>query len=140
MSVIACLIIKCYLSLSYIILIRFGPNIKTWTNCKTIRDYISIGKNYSTGFYLGTGLVLFILNVLGKGQFGRFWRFVVFLGITCIEASLILHPTKPTFLSYIMSNFVIFEQIQIFRQLFITIFIALSQVGPVLFPSNESDD
>ena len=60
---------------------RFGPDINTWNNCKTIRDYVLVGRNYSIGFYLGTGLVLFILNILGKGQFGRFWRFVVFLGI-----------------------------------------------------------
>ncbi|CAI2171927.1 16503_t:CDS:2 [Funneliformis geosporum] len=119
---------------------RFGPDINTWNNCRTIRDYLSIGRNYFTGFYLGTGLILFIINILGKGQFGRFWRFVVFFGMACIEASLILHPKPSTFLTYITSKYVIFEKITIFRQLFITIFIALSQVGPVLFPSDNTED
>ncbi|CAG8633496.1 16747_t:CDS:1, partial [Racocetra persica] len=83
------------------------------------------------------GLVLFILNVLGKGQFGRFWRFVVFFAIACLEASMILHPNPPFITSLFLSRWVIFEQIIILRQLFITTFIALSQIGPVLFPSDE---
>ncbi|RIA91493.1 hypothetical protein C1645_875404 [Glomus cerebriforme] len=119
---------------------RFGSDINSWNHCRTIRDYILVGKNYSTGFYLGTGLLLLILNILGKGQFGRFWRFVAFFGVACLEASLILNPNSTSFLSYIMKNFVIFEQIKIIRQLFITIFIALSQVGPVLFPSDNKED
>jgi hypothetical protein len=106
-----------------------------------MRDYILVGRNYSTEFYLGTGLILLILNILGKGQFGRFWRFIVFCGIACIETSLILNPqSNSSFLSYIFKNFVIFERIKIFRQLFITIFIALSQVGPVLFPTDNIED
>ncbi|PKY44805.1 DnaJ-domain-containing protein [Rhizophagus irregularis] len=120
---------------------RFGPDINYWTNCKTKGDYILLGRNYSTGFYLGTGLILFILNILGKGQFGRFWRFIVFCGIACIETSLILNPqSNSSFLSYLFQNFIIFERIKIFRQLFITIFIALSQVGPVLFPTDNTQD
>lgn len=90
---------------------------------------------------MGTGLILFILNILGKGQFGRFWRFIVFCGIACIETSLILNPqSNSSFLSYLFQNFIIFERIKIFRQLFITIFIALSQVGPVLFPTDNTQD
>ncbi|GES82698.1 membrane associated DnaJ chaperone-like protein [Rhizophagus clarus] len=120
---------------------RFGPDISTWSHCKTKRDYILVGRNYSSGFYLGTGLILFILNILGKGQFGRFWRVIVFCSIGCIEASLILNPQSNTFiLSYIFKNFIIFERIKIFRQLFITIFIALSQVGPVLFPIENTEN
>ncbi|CAG8834004.1 24128_t:CDS:2, partial [Gigaspora margarita] len=85
----------------------------------------------------GTGLVLFILNVLGKGQFGRFWRLVVFFAIACLEASMILHPKPPVITSLFLSRWAIFEQIIILRQLFITTFIAISQVGPMLFPSDE---
>ncbi|CAG8745839.1 5705_t:CDS:2, partial [Dentiscutata erythropus] len=116
---------------------RFGPEINNWNNCITLRDYFVNGLTSFVGFYIGTGLVLFILNVLGKGQFGRFWRLVVFLAIACFEASMILHPKPPVITSLFLSRWVIFEQIIILRQLFVTIFIAISQIGPVLFPSDE---
>ncbi|CAG8605907.1 21029_t:CDS:2 [Cetraspora pellucida] len=116
---------------------RFGAEINNWNNCITLRDYLVNGWTSFFGFYIGTGLVLFILNILGKGQFGRFWRFVVFFAIACLEASMILHPNPPFITSLFLSRWVIFEQIIILRQLFITIFVALSQIGPVLFPSDE---
>ncbi|CAG8685043.1 6879_t:CDS:1, partial [Racocetra fulgida] len=50
---------------------------------------------------------------------------------------MILHPNPPFITSLFLSRWVIFEQIIILRQLFITTFIALSQIGPVLFPSDE---
>ncbi|CAG8558920.1 hypothetical protein C2G38_2102857 [Gigaspora rosea] len=116
---------------------RFGTEINNWNNCSILRDYLVNGLASFLGFYIGTGLVLFILNVLGKGQFGRFWRLVVFLAIACLEASMILHPKPPVITSLFLSRWTIFEQIIILRQLFITTFIAISQVGPVLFPSDE---
>ncbi|CAG8593002.1 3149_t:CDS:2 [Funneliformis caledonium] len=112
----------------------------TWNQCKTIRDYLSVGRNNFLGFYLGTGLLLIIINILGKGEFGKYWRFVVFFGMACIEGSLILYPKPSAFVTYITRNYVIFEKITIFRQLFISLFIALSQVGPVLFPPQKAEN
>ncbi|KAG9285717.1 hypothetical protein G9A89_002284 [Geosiphon pyriformis] len=118
---------------------RFGPDIERWDHSKTIRDYLYNGWSSFVEFYLGTGLLLLILNILGKGQFGRFWRFVVFFAMGCLEATMILHPKPPLILSLLIPHRVIFEQITILRQIFITTFIGLSQVGPVLFPSESTD-
>ncbi|CAG8611815.1 5902_t:CDS:2 [Acaulospora morrowiae] len=119
---------------------RFGPEIENCNNCLTIRDYLAHGWSSFIGFYLGVGLVLFILNILGKGQFGRFWRFVVFFGVACIESLIILHPDTLAIIPFGLSRWVIFEQVTILRQLFITVFIAISQVGPVLFPAESIDE
>ncbi|CAG8501498.1 8170_t:CDS:2 [Ambispora leptoticha] len=112
---------------------RFGPDINRWDNAKAIRDYLNHGWTSYVEFYLGTGLFLLILNILGKGQFGRFWRFVTFFGMACIEAKMILYPSPPLFPSLFLPHRpIIFEQIIILRQVFITTFIGLSQVGPVI--------
>ncbi|CAG8543617.1 10422_t:CDS:2 [Ambispora gerdemannii] len=120
---------------------RFGPDINRWDNTKTTRDYLNRGWMSFIEFYLGIGLLLLLLNILGKGQFGRFWRFVAFFGMACIEAKMILYQSPPLFPSLILPHRpIIFEQIVILRQVFITTFIALSQVGPVIFPSDSSPD
>ncbi|CAH1760047.1 14593_t:CDS:2 [Entrophospora sp. SA101] len=119
---------------------RFGSDIfNTCDHCRTYREFVFQGLRESIEFYIGTGLLLFVLNVLGKGQFGRFWRFAVFFGMAFMEASMILHnPVNSiktiSLRELLMSRWLIFEQITILRQLFVTIFIGLSQIGPVMFP------
>ena len=39
---------------------RFGPEIATWTNCKTQRDFLRHGLIQSTGYHIVTGIGLFI--------------------------------------------------------------------------------
>ncbi|CAG8535226.1 1343_t:CDS:2 [Diversispora eburnea] len=117
---------------------RFGPQIKEWNDCSTIRDYIAQSWVTFVGFYTGTGILLLVLYILGKGKFGRFWRFLIFFSMACTEASMILNPEQPGIISYIFSRWIIFEQISILRQSFVVTFIAISQVGPILFPDETN--
>ncbi|CAG8610840.1 6859_t:CDS:2 [Paraglomus brasilianum] len=120
---------------------RFGPEIIKCDYCKTTRDFLSNGWAEFGAFYTGTGLLLLIFNFLGKGQFGRFWRFVAFFGVACMEASMILHPksTAESFMSVFLRNMPVFEQILVLRRLCVAIFLALSHVGPIWFPSEVAD-
>lgn len=149
-----------------------------------MRDYM-LDTVLSTfvGFYLGIGVFLFILNILGKGQFGRYWRFVALFGLAALEASMILqasldpslittiptsqttnpsstassaisesilNATSPTsvfsfttilakILDILYPRRTTHEKIAILRQIITLFFLALSQIGPNLFPEENRD-
>lgn len=43
---------------------RFGPEISTWTNCQTQRDFLRFGLIQSAGYHIVTGLGLFIWSTI----------------------------------------------------------------------------
>jgi hypothetical protein len=118
---------------------RFGPDIITCTTCKTLRDYIYRGLSSMYMYYLGTGIVLILMSFLGKGQFGRYWRFVVLAGMAGLELAMVTRTEPLILLSWIMPHRVTFEQRAILHQVFVSAFIAISQIGPILVPSKEQE-
>lgn len=118
---------------------RFGPEIVICTTCKTLKDHISRGLSSLYTYYLGTGVVLILMSVLGKGQFGRFWRFIVLAGMAALELAMVTRSEPLTILSWIMPHRVTFEQRAILHQVFVSTFIAISQIGPILVPSKEQE-
>ena len=43
---------------------RFGPEISTWTNCKTQREFLRYGFIQSAGYHIVTGVGLFIWSTI----------------------------------------------------------------------------
>ena len=43
---------------------RFGPEITTWTNCKTYREFLRYGLIQSAGYHIVTGLGLFVWSTV----------------------------------------------------------------------------
>ncbi|KAF9962575.1 hypothetical protein BGZ65_008751, partial [Modicella reniformis] len=118
---------------------RFGPNIIACTTCKTIKDHVSRGLASFFTFYLGSGFVLILMSVLGKAQFGRYWRFIVLFGMAALELAMATRSEPIWPLSWIMPHRVTFEQVAILHQIFISTFIAISQIGPILVPTKEQE-
>ncbi|KAF8958296.1 hypothetical protein BGZ46_001999 [Entomortierella lignicola] len=118
---------------------RFGPQVVTCTTCKTNRDHIMQGLSSFYTFYLGSGVVLVLMSVLGKGQFGRYWRFIVLFGMGALELAMITRSEPITLMSWLLPHRVTFEQVAILHQIFISTFIAISQIGPILVPSKEQE-
>jgi len=116
---------------------RFGPSIITCTSCKTLRDHVMRGLSSCYTFYLSSGVILVLMSLLGKGQFGRYWRFTVLFGMAALELAMVTRSEPIWLLSWIMPHRVTFEQISILHQIFISTFIAISQIGPILVPSQE---
>lgn len=116
---------------------RFGPDIVSCTTCKTLRDHVTRGISSYYSFYLSTGVFLILMSLVGKGQFGRYWRFLVLFGMAALELAMVTRSEPIWLLSWIMPHRVTFEQISILHQIFISTFIAISQVGPILIPSKE---
>ncbi|KAK3810411.1 MAG: hypothetical protein JOS17DRAFT_764214 [Linnemannia elongata] len=118
---------------------RFGPDVVICSTCKTNRDFVNNGLTSYYPFYFGSGLVLSLMSVVGKGQFGRYWRFVVLFSMAALELIMVTRPEPLWILSWIMPNRVTFEQVIILHQIFVSSFIAISQIGPILVPSKEQE-
>lgn len=53
---------------------RFGPEVLEWRSCKTIYDFAFAGVRNTLMYYLGTGLTLIALSVVGYLRAGSFVR------------------------------------------------------------------
>lgn len=121
---------------------RFGPDILQWRQCKTIRDFVFAGVQNTTAYYAVSGIVLVLLGTLGYLQQGRFWRYLVMASLFVIEVWTITRPGLPTILTSIINPLLTTTQLRapylpyqmliLLRKLAITLFIALSQLGPVI--------
>ncbi|KAF9582419.1 hypothetical protein BGW38_000229 [Lunasporangiospora selenospora] len=118
---------------------RFGPSILECQTCRTTKDFVSRGLSSTLTFYLSSGAVLVLMSVFGKAQFGRYWRFIVLFGMAALELAMVTRFEPITILSWIMPHRVTFEQIAILHQVFISTFIAINQIGPIVAPSKEHE-
>ncbi|KAK9710932.1 hypothetical protein K7432_008143 [Basidiobolus ranarum] len=121
---------------------RLGTSYLRCHKCITVRDYIFGALPSLIGTYLGTGLVLFLLNVLGQGQFGRYWRFVAWISMGSLELTLLFAPQNSLIhriFLVVLPHRTIAEQISILHQILISFMVGLSQIGPVLFEQAEDD-
>ncbi|KAI9835788.1 MAG: hypothetical protein M1838_005224 [Thelocarpon superellum] len=128
---------------------RFGPDIVEWQHCLTVRDYLLVGLQGIIPFYAGAGLVMIVLGMLGYLEWGRYWRYVSFVGLLVFEVFALTRPYFPPItskvvdpaLSFFSSHTVYlpFQQIILARKILLTLFIAFSQLGPLLqSPSTSS--
>ncbi|KAF9151071.1 hypothetical protein BG015_007106 [Linnemannia schmuckeri] len=113
---------------------RFGPTVLKCTTCKTNKDYLQAGLKTIYTFYSGAGIVLFLMNLVGKGNYGRYWRFIMLAVMGAIEMSLVLTAgSGGGWMGRLMPNLAPFEQTTVLHQLYISASVVISQVGPVLF-------
>lgn len=118
---------------------RFGPTVLKCAACKTNKDYLQEGLKTVYTFYSAAGIIFFLVNLVGKGNYGRYWRFIMLAGMGAIEMSLVLTAggVGEGWLARLMPGLVPFEQIAVLHQLYISTSVAVSQVGPVLFPEEK---
>ncbi|KAF9979104.1 hypothetical protein BGZ73_006341 [Actinomortierella ambigua] len=117
---------------------KFGPGIAHCSTCKTTKDYVIAGISSLYSFHAGTVIVLILMSVFGKAQFGRYWRFLALLGMAALELAMVVRSEPLWALSWIFPNRVTFEQVAILHQIYIAMFIAIAQIGPILMPSPPS--
>ncbi|KAJ3298716.1 hypothetical protein HK104_010431 [Borealophlyctis nickersoniae] len=115
---------------------RFGEDVFTCARCQTERDYLLASLNGFLTFYSGSALLLGVLSILGKLDFGRYWRFVGLIAMAALEAGMLVGQADP--LSYVFPWRTTQERVIMLRESFIVAFIAVSQIGPVLFPEKKS--
>ncbi|KAJ3410573.1 hypothetical protein HDV05_003641 [Chytridiales sp. JEL 0842] len=117
---------------------KMGPTALDCTRCKSERDFVMHGFSSFFSFYFGTGVILIIFTLLGKGEFGRYWRYVFLIFMGCIELITLFSNSDP--IKYFFYWKISHEKIQILHQVFISVSIALSQIGPIFWPVEGTDN
>jgi len=123
---------------------RFGPDITTWAHCSTIRDYLVHGLQAVLPYYGVAAVFMYVLGLLGYLEWGKYWRWLALVVLCVFElhtisrpyfppvAAKLINPILTTFTSH--PPYLPFQLIQLARKISITLYIAFSQVGPLLQP------
>lgn len=114
---------------------RFGPEVSSW-NVKSPLDVMIHGFQASLPFYVSSFLFIFVLGWFQGATYGTYWRALSFLFLACVNFIIATAPQKLTIFKYILPGKVQFQQIQLIQSVSTMILIAISQVGPVLFPAD----
>ncbi|KAF2234326.1 membrane associated DnaJ chaperone-like protein [Viridothelium virens] len=121
---------------------RFGPEVIEWRHCTTVRDYVFAGVRRTIPFYVSVGLGMLALGFFGYLEWGKYWRYVTFAAICALEVHIITRPILPRLITRLVnpvvntmsgrSPYLPFQVLQLARKIAFTVFIALSQLGPLL--------
>ncbi|KAG8630294.1 hypothetical protein KVT40_001913 [Elsinoe batatas] len=128
---------------------RFGPDVLEWQDAKTLYDYVYKGGWAALTYYLGSIGGLIILSMIGYLKKGNFWRYLLTTIFFAFEIHTITRPGAPAFLTYIVNPIITrvsnhppylqFQLLTLMRQILISFFIAITQLGPILFPTQPVD-
>lgn len=113
---------------------RFGPDVTAWDKCKTYLDYMERGFRVSLPFYLGSTLFIFVLGWFRNTRYAAYWRGLSFVTLACINLVVITSPSILPIFRFLLPDKVQFQQVSLLQTVSITLLIAISQVGPALFP------
>lgn len=123
---------------------RFGPQVTSWRNCTTIRDYLSVGIQQTIPYYGAGAIFMYILGLLGYLQWGTYWRWLTLVSLAVAECAIVARPYMPKFASHFINPLITtmsgqppylqFQLIELLRKLSVTLYIAFSQIGPLLSP------
>ncbi|KAI9706050.1 MAG: hypothetical protein M1836_005456 [Candelina mexicana] len=123
---------------------RFGPDVVNWRHCASVRDYVLAGMQVIAPYYVASGLVMVILGVSGYLDWGKYWRYASFASLLVFEMHTVTRPYYPPITTKIFkailttvtnhSPYLPFQQLILARKIMLTVFIALSQLGPLLQP------
>lgn len=127
---------------------RFGPSINSWRNCSTIRDYLGVGITQTIPYYGAGAIFMYILGLLGYLQWGTYWRWLTLVSLAVAECAIVTRPYMPKFASHFINPLITtmsgqppylqFQLIELLRKLSVTLYIAFSQIGPLLAPSEAA--
>ncbi|MCJ1257156.1 hypothetical protein MMC24_004981 [Lignoscripta atroalba] len=127
---------------------RFGPDVLNWQHCSSIHDYLMIGLQTSVPLYAGSAIFMILLGVTGYLQWGRFWRYLTFASLLLLEVHTLTRPYFPPILTTLLNPLLHaltlhppllpFQLLILARKATLTLFIALSQLGPVFMQSSPA--
>ncbi|KAL2105195.1 hypothetical protein VUR80DRAFT_8800 [Thermomyces stellatus] len=128
---------------------RFGPGVAEWKGCASRYEYVFRGTVQGIlPHYVAYASVHYAMTFLGYLNFSQYWRWYVLAAMALLElhaatrpSSLILELLNPVLTSPLINHPPIlqFQLIGFARRCCITLYIALSQIGPLLYPPRPSD-
>ncbi len=129
---------------------RFGPEVVGWgPRCVTIRDHVARGAGAAMVPHYGAAAVaLYALGLLGYLDWGRYERWLVLAGMFVFEAHAVTRPGLPGVLEWVVNPLLVgvvgrapylpFQLIALARKVCVTVYIAFSQIGPLLAADTRS--
>ncbi|KAK4153607.1 chaperone protein DnaJ [Chaetomidium leptoderma] len=127
---------------------RFGPDAVTWPRCVTIRDHVVRGAQGVVPYYVSAAVVMYALGLLGYLDWGRYERWLVLAVLFVFEAHSVTRPGMPAVLERVVNPllkfvagrapYLPFQAIALARKLSLTVYIAFSQIGPLVGADTSS--
>lgn len=127
---------------------RFGPDVVDWQRCVTIRDYVARGAQQLVPYYGMAAVFMYGLGLLGYLDWGRYERWLVLAVMFVFEAHSVTRPGMPVVLERVVNPvlawvagrapYLPFQAIALARKLSVTVYIAFSQIGPLLAADTSS--
>ncbi|KAI1639605.1 membrane associated DnaJ chaperone-like protein [Biscogniauxia mediterranea] len=121
---------------------RFGPDMVDWKHCTTVRDYVVRGAQSLVPYYGVVAILMYVMGLLGYLEWGRYWRWFTLVALCVFELHAVTRPRFPRFvaaglnplLARLTSHppYLPFQVVALARKLCVTVYIAFSQIGPLL--------
>ncbi|XXH03563.1 hypothetical protein Hte_009968 [Hypoxylon texense] len=123
---------------------RFGPDIASWKHCVTVRDFVGRGVQAILPYYGFAAVAMYVLGLLGYLDWGRYWRWLTLVVLCVFELHVATRPSAPRFLEAVVNPllarfaahppYLPFQAVSLARRLSVTLYVAFSQLGPLLRP------
>ncbi|PFH62048.1 hypothetical protein XA68_15371 [Ophiocordyceps unilateralis] len=121
---------------------RFGPDSVEWPQCVTIRDFVTRGLLISIlPHYAIAAATIYLLGLTGYMETAKFHRWLMLAGLCLFELHAVTRPNFPAVVH--IANVVAtrlppytpllpFQVIKLAQKLVLTLYIGISQIGPLL--------
>ncbi|OAA46042.1 Heat shock protein DnaJ [Metarhizium rileyi] len=127
---------------------RFGEAVNTWEKCVTIKEFVTHGVLYTILPHYGiAAAMIYGLALFGYLDFGKFYRWLILVALCLFEVHSVTRPDFPPLLNVVNAimtrvafreAYLPFQFIALLRKLILTVYIALSQIGPLLVPTSKA--
>ncbi|RCI08885.1 hypothetical protein L249_5088 [Ophiocordyceps polyrhachis-furcata BCC 54312] len=127
---------------------RFGPDTVSWPKCVTIREFVSRGVLASILPHYGVAAAtIYVLGLFGYMESAKFHRWLMLFAVCLFELHTVTRPTFPLIVRLV--NFIAarlpsqhpllpFQVIQLAQKLILTLYLGISQIGPLLTAQSAS--
>lgn len=130
---------------------RFGPDVVQWAGrnrCVTVRDFVVRGAQIMVPYYVGAAAVMYALGLFGYLDWARHERWLM-LGIMFVfELATVMRPGRPALFEKVVdpvlrlygqtAAYLPFQIVALARKLCVTVYVALSQIGPLIGADTSS--
>ncbi len=123
---------------------RFGPAMLAWSKCVTVRDFVTHGVVYTIlPYYAVAAATIYAFGLLGYMDFAKFYRWLLLVTLCLLEVTVATRPSFPAPLGALnavlgtasrggVPPYLPFELVHLARKITLTVYIALSQIGPII--------
>ncbi|CCG83884.1 protein of unknown function [Taphrina deformans PYCC 5710] len=116
---------------------RFGPQASTWPRATLLSDQLYRGLMSSVPFYVGSAFFISVLGYVQNSQ-AIYWRMFTLLTLACVNFMIVTSSRILPICRILLPRMVQFQQTSLLQSVCVTILIAISQVGPMLFPPQQN--